>query len=251
MPLADSATTQWIRRYHPATGGTTRLVCFPHAGGSASFFHPVSARFSPEVDVVALQYPGRQDRRREPCIATIGALADLIAEELRSLSEKPTVFFGHSMGATLAFEVARRLEQDGPGAPGAIIASGRRGPSTKRDETVHGRSDDEIIDDLRLLNGTDTSLLDDEFIRLALPAIRSDYRAIETYDCDPGHLVRCPITVMTGDVDPKTTVEEAHAWGAHTGGAFRVSVFPGGHFFIVKHQDAVNDEIAEHLMALV
>jgi len=105
----------------------------------------MSTRFSPGVDVVALQYPGRQDRRHEPCIATIGELADLVAEELRSLSEKPTIFFGHSMGATLAFEVARRLEHTGPGAPGAIVASGRRGPATQRDEKVHLGSDDDVI----------------------------------------------------------------------------------------------------------
>jgi surfactin synthase thioesterase subunit len=250
VQLADSATTEWVRRYHTAPGNTTRLVCFPHAGGSASFFHPMSARHSPGVDVVALQYPGRQDRRREPCIATISALADVIAGELRSLSEKPTIFFGHSMGAVLAFEVARRLEHNGPGAPKAIIASGRRGPSTQRDEKVHLGSDDDVIADIKLLNGTDISLLNDELMQLALPAIRSDYRAIETYTCEAGRAVRCSITAMTGDADPKTTVDEARAWDSHTEGSFRVDVYTGGHFFIVEHQVAVNDEIARQLKAL-
>ncbi|MDQ1536614.1 MAG: hypothetical protein QOE58_1007 [Actinomycetota bacterium] len=250
MQLADTATNEWIRRYHPAPNSTSRLVCFPHAGGSASFFHPMSVRFSPDAEVVSLQYPGRQDRRREPCIATIDELADLIAEQLRSLSEKPTVFFGHSMGAVLAFEVARRLEENGPGAPKAIVATGRRGPATQRDEKIHLRTDDEIIEEVRLLNGADLTLLDDEFIQMALPSIRNDYRAIETYLSDEGRTVSCPITVMTGDADPKTTVEEAGAWSEHTTGSFRVDVYKGGHFFIVEHQVAVNDEVEQQLKSL-
>src|SRR5204862_387521 len=76
-----------------------RLVCLPHAGGSASYFHPVSTRFSPQVDVVALQYPGRQDRRHEPCISDMAELADQVTAEILTLEPKPTVFFGHSMGA--------------------------------------------------------------------------------------------------------------------------------------------------------
>ena len=77
MTIGDKVTTPWIRRFKPTDIGYVRLVCFPHAGGSASYFNPVSARFSPGVDVVALQYPGRQDRRNEPCVTDLGILADL------------------------------------------------------------------------------------------------------------------------------------------------------------------------------
>ncbi|MGR3934227.1 thioesterase II family protein [Streptomyces sp. BRA346] len=250
MDTKDDATTAWIRRYHPSGGSTVRLICFPHAGGSASFFHPVSARFSPDADVVALQYPGRQDRRREPCVEDIGVLADLLVEEIQALSDKPTVFFGHSMGAVLAFETAFRLEQQGVKPPHSLIASGRRAPSTRRDEQVHKRDANGIISELRLLNGTDSAVFgDDELLRMALPAIRGDYRAIETYTCEPGRKVRCPITVLTGDADPKTTLEEAIAWRPHTEGWFQVKVFPGGHFFLADHQAEVNNEIARELEA--
>jgi len=98
--------------------------------------------------------------------------------------------------------------------------------------------------------GTDMSLLNDEFIQMALPSIRSDYRAIETYLSDSERTVSCPITVMTGDADPKTTVEEAEAWSEHTTGSFRVDVYKGGHFFIVEHQVAVNDEVEQQLKQL-
>jgi surfactin synthase thioesterase subunit len=249
--LADNATTRWIRRYHPAAGAETRLVCFPHAGGSASYFHPVSARFAPDVDVVSLQYPGRQDRRREPCVDTITALADLVTAELLTLSEKPTVFFGHSMGAVLAFETALRLEQHGVRAPGALIASGRRGPSTFRDERIHERDDDGVLAEVRELNRLDRTVLgDDEILRMALPAIRNDYRAIETYRCAPARRVRCPLTVLIGDSDPKVTPDEARNWSGHTDGAFRMEVFPGGHFFLARHQGSVNGEILRELQSL-
>ena len=241
----------WTRRYHPAPEAAVQLVCFPHAGGSASYFHPVSARFAPDVDVVSLQYPGRQDRRREPCVDTIARLADLVTNELADLSDKPTVFFGHSMGAVLAFETAWRLEQRGARAPGAVLASGRRGPSTVRDERIHERDDDGVLDEVRELNRLDMTVIgDDEILRMALPAIRADYRAIETYACPVGRRVRCPVTVLIGDQDPKVTAAEAENWGEHTEGGFRLEVFPGGHFFLARHQSAVNGEILRELRAL-
>src|ERR1017187_3798929 len=126
MAVTDIESRAWIRRYHPSGASTARLICFPHAGGSASYFHPVSERFSPATDVIALQYPGRQDRRHELCIRDIDVLADRITEQLLCLSHKPSVFFGHSMGATLAFEVAWRLERKGFNAPLHLTASGRR-----------------------------------------------------------------------------------------------------------------------------
>lgn len=248
--MTDARTTAWIRRFHPSGAYDARLVCFPHAGGSAGFFRPVSARFSGTADVLALQYPGRQDRHREPCVDDLGTLADLVAGQLQALGGMPTVFFGHSMGAALAFETAVRLEREGANPPGAVIASGRRAPSARRDERVHLRDDAGIIAELRELGGTDSAVFgQDELLRLALPAIRGDYRAIETYVCEPGRRVRCPITVLTGDADPSTTLEEAGAWRGHTEGAFRMRVFSGGHFFLAGHQAAVNDEIARHLAA--
>lgn len=248
MHRTDHSTALWLRRFHPAEDAPVRLVCFPHAGGSASYYHPVSARFSPGVDVVALQYPGRQDRRKEPCVQDIETLADRITEQLLLLDEKPTVFFGHSMGAVLAFETALRLEHKGSHIPGGVIASGRRAPSTVRTETVHRRDDDGIIAELRLLNGTDANLLgDEEILRMALPAIRGDYAAIEKYTCAPDRTIACPITVLTGDADPRTSLPEAEAWQRHTRGDFRLEVFPGGHFFLGEHPSAVGDEIAREL----
>lgn len=230
MTVADGSDL-WLRRFHPAPTAPARLVCFPHAGGSASFYLPVSAALESDCDVVALQYPGRQDRRHEPNVEDIGALADRIAPVLEPLFDRPVVFFGHSMGAILAFEVTRRLADRGH-TPAKLFASGRRAPSTRRTENVHQRDDNGIVAEMKAMSGTDAQVLgDEELLRMVLPAIRSDYRAIETY-APVDATVDCPITALVGDADPKTTVPEAEAWNAHTTATFELRVFNGGHFFL-------------------
>jgi surfactin synthase thioesterase subunit len=230
QPLPDDDL--WCRRYRPSRTAAARLVCLPHAGGSASFFLPVSSALSPAVDILAIQYPGRQDRRAEPPIDDMAVLADRIHDILRRQPEMPLTLFGHSMGAVLAFEVTRRLEASGAG-PVRMFASGRRGPSTYRDESVHRRGDEGILAELRSMNGTASSVLGDEdMMRAALPALRADYRATETYSCAPEITVNCPISVLVGSDDPKTTLDEANVWAQHTTGSFDLQVFPGGHFFL-------------------
>jgi surfactin synthase thioesterase subunit/ferredoxin len=251
MASTGIGSSAWIRRFHPSGDSTARLACFPHAGGSATYYHPVSARFAGDIDVVAWQYPGRQDRRHEPCITNIDTLADRITEQFLALSPQPTVFFGHSMGATLAFEVAWRLEHEGFSAPLRVIASGRRAPMIDRRENVHRRNDAAVLAEMRLLNGTEAAVLDDEeIVRMALPAIRGDYEAIETYTYVPGRMINCPITVLAGDADPRTPIEDASRWRSVTNGAFRMRVFPGGHFYLTRNVAAVNDEIAAELEQL-
>jgi surfactin synthase thioesterase subunit len=239
----------WCRRYHPARNATARLICLPHAGGSAPFFMPVSKALSPAVDVIAMQLPGRQDRRTEQPISDMATLADRIYDILGRQPPLPLTFFGHSMGAIAAFEVTRRLEANGQ-APVRLFASGRRAPSTCRDDNVHLRDDAGILAELRKLSGTASSLLgDDELMRAALPALRADYRATETYRCDGDVTVACPITVLTGDSDPKTTLDEAKAWTQHTTGSCDMHVYPGGHFFLTDHADEVVKLLHQHFQA--
>lgn len=239
----------WCRRYRPAKDALARLVCLPHAGGSASYFLPVAAALSPAVDVVAVQYPGRQDRRTEPPITDMATLADRVHAVLRQEPELPLTLFGHSMGAVLAFEVSRRLEADGRG-PVRLFASGRRAPSAERTENCHQLSDDGILAEVRRLDGTSSSLLmNEELMRAALPALRADYQATETYRCAPDVKVACPVTVLTGADDPKTTEDEAAAWAAHTSGTFDLQVFPGGHFFLTDHVDQIIKQLEQHFQA--
>lgn len=220
-------------------------MCLPHAGGSASFYLPVSAALSPDVDVLAIQYPGRQDRRMEQPIDDLAVLVDRIHEVLRRQPELPLTFLGHSMGAVIGFELTRRLEAEGHG-PVRLFASGRRAPSTFRQENTF-RSDDAILAEVRRLSGTSSALLgDDEMMRAALPALRADYTAVEAYRCAPGVTVDAPITVLTGDSDPKTTLDEAKAWADHTTEPLDLRVFAGGHFFISERSKDVMKVLVEH-----
>jgi surfactin synthase thioesterase subunit len=238
---------RWVRRFHPAPDTAPRLICFPYAGGSAGYFLPVSRALAPALDVLAVQYPGRQDRRLERQVDNLPELADRIAPALAGWTGGRYAFFGHSMGAILAFEVARRLERTGTG-PAWLFASGRRAPSIQREETVHLRDDAGFLAELRQLGGTDRRILaDPELLAMILPVTRADYRATETYVCPPGPPLSCPITVLTGDRDPKTTVEEASAWAAHTTAGFDLKVFPGAHFYIEEHRSSVIDVIRDTL----
>jgi surfactin synthase thioesterase subunit len=210
---------------------------------------PVARGLAPEIDVVAAQYPGRQDRRHEAFRSSIGELADDLAEAVLPWCDRPIALFGHSMGATIAFELARRLERRGGAAIRHLFASGRRAPSLPHDDHVHRRDDDGVLRELRRLSGTSSAILqDEEIMRMALPAIRADYRAAETYVYDGGEPLRTPVTVLTGDADPKTSLEQARAWRRHTDGDFALEVYPGGHFFLTDHVPAVLALIHDHLV---
>jgi pyochelin biosynthesis protein PchC len=245
---ARHGSGSWVRRFHPARDGAARLVCLPHAGGAATFFFPLSQALSPLVEVLAVQYPGRQDRRAEPCVEDLSRMADLLAGELRPWADRPIALFGHSMGALLAFEVALRLGRDGA-APSGVFASGHRPPSLHRvvagDRAFH---DEELIADLRRLSGTEAAMLDDdETLRMILPCLRGDYRASASYRYRPGELVDCPLLALTGDADPEVTVAEAGVWREHTTGPFEFRVFSGGHFYLAAHQAAIADTIKDAL----
>jgi surfactin synthase thioesterase subunit len=243
----------WLRCFTAAPKARIRLICFPHAGGSATSYHALSVALPPTVEVLAVQYPGRQDRRAEACIDNISELVDRLLPALTAgADDRPLALFGHSMGATLAFEVARRLqERAGALHPVTVFLSGRRSPHSRRSEQIHLRDDQGILREVQLLDGsTAAALSDPDILQMVMPALRSDYRAAETHVHVPGPPLRCPVVALTGDADPRTSVEEVEGWREYTEGPFAVRVFKGGHFFLNDHPEAVRDTIRDHLSAL-
>ncbi|MFI9405168.1 thioesterase II family protein [Nocardia sp. NPDC052316] len=244
MTLTD--IDRWTVRFMPMPEAPVRLVCFPHAGGAASSFFTLAKALSPRVEVVAIQYPGRQNRRNEPVVDSIHRLADLLGPVMESLRDKPLALFGHSMGAVVAYEVA----QAGDFETTRLFASARRAPSTFRRGTVHLGRDRDIIDEIRKLNGTAGRVLDDEeILRSALPVLRGDYKAIETYRPRPGSSIASPITALIGRDDPEVSVAEARAWAEHTTSEFDLRVFEGGHFYnsvkTLELADLIADQVGD------
>nr|AAO65795.1 PKS thioesterase [Streptomyces virginiae]ANZ52458.1 MonAIX [Streptomyces virginiae] len=240
----------WLRRYHAAAEAPVRLVCFPFAGGSASYYFGLSGLLAPGVEVLAVQYPGRQDRHAEPCLASVAELADGVVPHL-PCDGKPFALFGHSLGAIVAFEVARRLRGPaGPGLPVHLFVSG----GLARPYRPAGRSgafgDADILAHLRAMGGTDERFFrSPELQELVLPALRADYRAVATYEAPgPGRL-DCPITALIGDADERTSPEQAATWRERTGAAFDLRVLPGGHFYLDGCQEQVAAVVTEALTA--
>ncbi len=225
--------SRWLRRYWPASPTTNALVCFPHAGGSASFFRPMASTLRDDIDVLAVQYPGRGYRRDEPCCTTIEALADVVTAELVRHVDRPMALFGHSMGATVAFEVARRLERRERALLGLFV-SGRPAPSHHRAHAVRLHDLDDVLAELHRLGGTDPRLLADHgTLRALVPAFRADYQALNAYRCSPetAALVTA-IHAYLGVDDPEVSLDEAAAWREHTTGSFHLRVYPGDHFYL-------------------
>ncbi|GGS09018.1 oleoyl-ACP hydrolase [Streptomyces aureoverticillatus] len=232
----------WLRRTLPRPAARTTLVCFPHAGGTASFFAPWAKLLPPDVELVAVQYPGRQDRLAERPVATMPKLADAVTNALRSgvRADRELVFFGHSMGAALAWETALRMEAAPGPAPRQVFVSGRYGPSRQRPGTLHLLPEEAFVDEIRQLGGTEPQLLTNPDLRaLVLPAIRADYRLIETYEPDLTARLRCPIGVFTGDQDPEVGPEDVESWREAGTGDFSAVVLPGDHFYLTDHAERI------------
>jgi pyochelin biosynthetic protein PchC len=234
----------WLRRFHGAAVSRPVLVCFPHAGAGANAYVGLSAALVDHVEVVAVQYPGRQDRLGEPLVGSIDDLAEQLAPQLQEHalvegSGRSIAFLGHSMGAALAFELAHRLSA-GPGAPALLFASGRRAPSVPITDPVYPRGEEALLAEVRRLDPRNAGMLDHPAVRaMVLPALASDYRANETYLRATGVKIECPVTALVGDDDPVTAVPDACAWHAHTASDFGLRVFPGGHFFLTERTDDV------------
>ncbi|MFC7896898.1 thioesterase II family protein [Streptomyces sp. NPDC057381] len=239
----------WIRQFRAARPGAPRLLCMPHAGGSAGFYLPLSHALAPEVNVLAVQYPGRQDRRGEPAARSIARLADSLVRLLDPGDTTPLALFGHSMGAVVAFELARRLEGDGRRVS-LLVASARRGPFLSPGPSFHHLGDAAILAEVEHLGGADSLAPEHPgLLRLALPALRADFEAVETYRAVPAPLLRCPVLAVTGADDPRVPPSDAGAWSAATSGPASLSVHPGGHFYLLARVAEVAAELRHVLGA--
>ncbi|MFD7609415.1 thioesterase II family protein [Streptomyces sp. NPDC059828] len=223
----------WVRVFHPAPGAERQLVCFPHAGGSPSYYFGLSAALSPDIQVMVVQYPGRETRLFDELPTSMDALADDIHEALRPVIGKRPYFFGHSMGAVVAFEVALRGERETGRGPERLIASACVAPSRRVDTGLRHLDDAAVLAAIMGLGGTEGGTLDahHELAPLILPAIRADLHMIEPYLAGTDVKLNCPISVFAPDNDPKVPLADSEVWAQHTTADAEMHVFQGGHFY--------------------
>ncbi|WP_239164744.1 thioesterase II family protein [Actinoplanes palleronii] len=230
---------RWLRRFRDDDGCDAKLVCFPHAGGWASAYRTWAVGLPADVGVLAIRYPGREDRLGDPFPARLEALADDIADALADVPRDRLVLFGHSMGATVAHEVALRLQAWG-GAPAGLCVSGRRPPQSLHGQRLFSGTDEEIIADVLRFDESRAAVFADPDLReLVLPAVRADYRLVDDYPAGNRPTLDCPIYGYTGADDPEVTREQMHGWGDLTRAAFRLRVLPGGHFYLKDEETAL------------
>jgi len=238
----------WLPDAALAPSSGPLLLCLPYAGGGARIFHRWSSLI-PGVQVAPVWLPGRERRIGEPAYDTMDDLVPALAAAIEPVLGRPYALFGHSMGAIVAFELARHLRRLGWPGPLGLLASASRAP--------HRRSPSPPIPDvaeflrrLRSLGGMPADAwANPELLRLMLPVLRADFQLIDGYTYRREPPLRCPIAALAGREDPEATAAEMTCWRAQTT-AFTLRTLPGGHFNITEEQAAVVQAVAEVLSGL-
>ncbi len=226
----------------PQAAPRLRLYCFSYAGGSAHAYASWQAALGPEIEVAAVQLPGRGARMREAPYTSMAALVPALAQHVLLRQDRtPFAFFGHSMGALVALELARFCARHQLSMPERLIVSGATAPQRRgAPRMLHALDDEALIDALRDYDGSPPEVLAHrELMELLLPMIRADFALIENYVYRPGRLLEVPVTVFVGENDGHAALEHASDWQKETSGPCNVHPFPGGHFFINSARDAV------------
>lgn len=243
-------STPWLIRQASAAR-RLRLFCFPYSGGNAVSFSPWQRELDPAIEVCAVQLPGRGARFREKPYTSFPALIEALAELIKHQDRLPFVFFGHSLGALVMFELARHCRQHGLPMPEHMFASGCNSPSFRsktRSRRLHELEDDALIDALKDFNGTPQEVLENrELMNLVLPVIRADFALGADYHYQPGSPLDIPITVLTGKLDKHVQQEGLEGWQKETTQDFRIHCFEGDHFFINSERSAVLDGLSAEL----
>ncbi|PTW60634.1 surfactin synthase thioesterase subunit [Breoghania corrubedonensis] len=222
-----------------------RLFCFHHAGAAASMFHSWPDQLPAGVEVIAIQLPGREYRFSEPLATNVRQLEKPIADALEPHLDRPYVFFGHSMGILVGFNVARTLRERGRRQPSMIIASGRSSPQFMwTDKGMETLPDEDFVTAVRDYNGTPEELLREEALReLWLPRLRADLTISATYEYVDKPPFTCPILVLHGDDDRLVSNEGLAGWQVHSSEPVHYVRFPGNHFFLLKSEQEVLAEL--------
>jgi medium-chain acyl-[acyl-carrier-protein] hydrolase len=238
---------KWLLPLKPNPTARLRVIGFPHSGGGGRAFSPWMAGLPEDIEFLAVQLPGREERFREPPHSRMEPLVEALLPALAPYLDMPLVLFGHSLGGLIAFEVARVLTSQKLSSPAHVIVSSTWAAHLPPPmPLMHLLSDDELQDRLRALEGTPQEVLGHELLRAFLPLIRADMAVGETYVYPGGEPLTCPLTVYGGADDAIISSQSLEAWKSLTSGPLKLRLFPGGHFYW-KHSDLFWAALAEAL----
>jgi len=231
---------RWIRWFQ--SSADIALVCVPCAGGTPTLYERFAAASSHDFRVGAVLLAGRQQRVRERASPDILQIASYLATALLVEIDRPFVLFGHSMGAVIAYEAARRLEDAGR-APIHLVVLGHRAPHLpRRSRRISNLADDAFAAAVRRINPDLPTNLD--LLSVVLPTVRADFAAAETYRPVDTRQLRCNVTALRARDDDGVTLDETVAWAEVTVGDFDYAVLDGGHMNIDVSAEALADRIA-------
>lgn len=247
------AASPWTAGAKPNPRARVRLFCFPYAGGGAAIYRTWPSGLPAGVEVVPVQLPGRGRRLNEPAYTSTDEMIPVLADALLPYCDMPFVFFGHSMGATISFELARHLRREHELRPRQLLVSGRRAPHAPNPNPhTYNLPEPEFIRTLRELNGTPKEVTEHpELMELMLPLLRADFALSETYTYRPSEPLACPVSVYGGMQDEDVTREQLEAWREVTTGAFSLRFFPGDHFFLTSAEPLLLSAVARELEQIV
>ncbi|CAH9063966.1 Linear gramicidin dehydrogenase LgrE [Pseudoalteromonas holothuriae] len=248
--MSNLPPSQWLYIPKPNPQATLKLICFPYAGGSARSFSDWQNTLPHYVELIMISMPGRGSRFSEPPADCMDILTNTLLDELTPHLNADTIFYGHSLGARVAFEIQLKIKKRGLQGPCHFIASGSANPGKDRsDKNVYLLNDADFIEELKSLNGTPPAVLEnEELMALFMPVLRADFKLADTYRYTGPEQLSCNISVFAGKKDEIS--EQAQLdWQNYFSSNFSFEYFEGDHFFIDSHNEqvgqAVNNIIAQ------
>jgi medium-chain acyl-[acyl-carrier-protein] hydrolase len=248
--MLEPATSRSLRVIRQTPGARVRLFCFPYAGAGPSVFNDWKALLPEDVDLVGVVYPGRECRAGELPARDLHALVAPLAREIQPQLDLPYAFFGHSMGAYVAFELTRRLAREGL-RPGHLFLSAAGAPHLPEPNRIHHLAGPDFLRQLLRLNGfPPEALRDAQLLRYALPILRADFTACETYRFEADAPAQSPMSVFGGDGDLRVDRARLEAWRQLAGVSFALRVFEGDHFYLRPQRQALLQCVRRELAGL-
>ena len=244
--------TKLLFTKEPKASASVRLIFFPYAGGNAFAFSKWAALLPDDIEFTVLNLPGRANRYNDPLYKTMNHLVDDLLMALQGLDDKRNVFFGHSMGAKIAYEVTTQLPTASAAFPVHLIASGSSAPfAPPRTNPIHGLPEAEFIYRLREFAGTpETVLKNKEMMSLVLPALRNDFTIAETYRNEGRDKLPTTVSVFMGK-DDELVHKRGYDWSDVFESSTGVHWFDGGHFFIEHKNSEVMATVNEILATVL